>query len=283
MTESPSELKSECVPSEPAYPPKEQMEDNLKMLMHACQCDDLDCRLVGVACKKMKIHVNHTKVCEYQTNGGCTHCRTLFLLCSYHAKGCEQVNCTVINCTRIKEKLQQRRWENFLFFIQNEYLPINWIKSSVRVVNEVIPGLTASLDAAAKKESETQWQAARTRLIEQGLAFLLHAIRCHDPACANTTCPKAKVLVAHSKSCGKKSSGCIDCKQLIEMCRYHSENCENEKCAIPFCSNLKKDLRLISERWFYFIAHFKHIRVNQRNFELYLQANSKWQRVSMQH
>lgn len=112
MTESPSDLKSEYasneVTSQESTPlPKQQMEENLKMLMHACQCDDSGCKLV--ACKKMKIHVNHTKACEYQTSGGCAHCRTLFLLCSYHAKVCKQVNCTVIDCTRIKEKMQQRR------------------------------------------------------------------------------------------------------------------------------------------------------------------------------
>lgn len=112
MSESPSELKSECAPIEvtshqSALSPKEQMEENLKMLMHACQCEDSDCELV--ACKRMKIHVNHSKACEYQTSGGCVHCRILFLLCSYHARGCKQVNCRVIDCTRIKEKMQQRR------------------------------------------------------------------------------------------------------------------------------------------------------------------------------
>lgn len=111
VEESKSDGDADEVPSRESMKPKktptEQMKANLEMLVHACQCDNSLCALA--ACKKMKVHVNHCKECEYQTNGGCSYCRTLFVLCSYHAKGCHQTNCSVVNCMRIKEKMKQRR------------------------------------------------------------------------------------------------------------------------------------------------------------------------------
>lgn len=127
-------LKSFCVADEvrpcewmkPNQSSTQQMKDNLEILSHACQCHDSHCKLA--ACEKMKIHVNHSRICEYQTNGNCQFCRTLFVLCSYHAKDCRQANCSVINCMRIKAKMKQRRWEHLIFFNRSVYSTIQLIR-----------------------------------------------------------------------------------------------------------------------------------------------------------
>lgn len=129
-------LKVDCVRNEPVgetieqeKSPKQQMMDHLKMLVHAGQCDGTDCILD--ACRKMKIHVNHAKSCD-QASDGCTFCKTLFVLCSYHARSCRQDNCAVINCTRIKRIIhERRRWEKLFFFIDRFVRPLHWFELSL--------------------------------------------------------------------------------------------------------------------------------------------------------
>lgn len=98
--------------------PHQQMVDNLKVLVQACQCDDADCSIV--ACENMKKLVNHSKECEDQTNGGCSRCKLLFVLCCYHARSCHLENCSVIHCTRIKGKMRHRRWVGFVSSYSNQ-------------------------------------------------------------------------------------------------------------------------------------------------------------------
>lgn len=109
----------------------------------------------------------------------------------------------------------------------------------------IVPAVIASLNATIEKENDHE---AKIRLIERSSESLLHAFQCHDAACANPSCPKKKIVVEHSKTCKLKAvGGCTVCKQVVELCGYHSKNCQTDNCTVPFCSKLKRKIRLISE------------------------------------
>ena len=57
-------------------------------------------------------------------------------------------------------------------------------------------------------------------------------------------CRKMKRIVAHTKSCKRKTNGgCPICKQLIALCCYHAKACNEPKCPVPFCLNIKQKMR----------------------------------------
>jgi len=77
----------------------------IRTLVHACQCVEQDC--MPVSCHKMKRILAHVKICQRKIKGGCTICKQLCTLCTYHAKTCTETKCPVLLCSAIKRKIQQ--------------------------------------------------------------------------------------------------------------------------------------------------------------------------------
>lgn len=73
---------------------------------------------------------------------------------------------------------------------------------------------------------------------------LVHACQCRDANCRLPSCQKMKRVVNHTKICKRKTNGgCPICKQLIALCCYHAKHCQETKCPVPFCSNIKYKLK----------------------------------------
>jgi hypothetical protein len=53
-----------------------------------------------------------------------------------------------------------------------------------------------------------------------------------------------KRVVSHTRQCKRKSNGgCPICKQLVALCCYHAKVCQEAKCPVHFCQNIKEKLR----------------------------------------
>lgn len=87
-------------------------------------------------------------------------------------------------------------------------------------------------------------QEARKLSIQRCIQSLVHACQCRDANCRLTSCQKMKRVVQHTKVCKRKTNGgCPICKQLIALCCYHAKHCQETKCLVPFCSNIKHKLK----------------------------------------
>ena len=87
-------------------------------------------------------------------------------------------------------------------------------------------------------------QEARRLSVQKCIQSLVHACQCRDANCRQTNCQKMKRVVLHAKTCQRKmNGGCPSCKQLIMLCCYHAKHCNEPKCQVPFCSNIKQKLR----------------------------------------
>lgn len=72
----------------------------------------------------------------------------------------------------------------------------------------------------------------------------MHACQCRDANCRLPSCQKMKRVVMHTKNCKRKTNGgCPICKQLIALCCYHAKHCQETKCLVPFCSNIKHKIK----------------------------------------
>ena len=73
---------------------------------------------------------------------------------------------------------------------------------------------------------------------------LVHACQCRDANCRSPSCHKMKRVVSHTRNCKRKNNGgCPICKQLIALCCYHAKVCQEAKCPVQFCQNIKQKLR----------------------------------------
>lgn len=87
-------------------------------------------------------------------------------------------------------------------------------------------------------------QESRRASIQRCIQSLVHACQCRDANCRQSSCQKMKRVVAHTKTCKRKTNGvCPICKQLIALCCYHAKHCQETKCPVPFCVNIKQKLR----------------------------------------
>ena len=103
-------------------------------------------------------------------------------------------------------------------------------------------GGSASTDAngaAAQNPAE-----ARRLSIQRCIQSLVHACQCRDANCRLASCQKMKRVMAHTRSCRRKTNGgCPVCKQLIALCCYHAKHCLETKCPVPFCVTIKQKLQ----------------------------------------
>ena len=74
----------------------------VQSLIHAYGCIDGNCE--SQSCFKMKRVVKHTRNCTKKNNGQCPICKQLIALCCFHAKICQDKNCSVQFCTTIKQE-----------------------------------------------------------------------------------------------------------------------------------------------------------------------------------
>ncbi|TRY97269.1 hypothetical protein DNTS_020570 [Danionella cerebrum] len=93
-------------------------------------------------------------------------------------------------------------------------------------------------------EANKSPQESRRLSIQRCIQSLVHACQCRNANCSLPSCQKMKRVVQHTKSCKRKTNGgCPVCKQLIALCCYHAKHCQENKCPVPFCLNIKHKLR----------------------------------------
>ena len=82
--------------------------------------------------------------------------------------------------------------------------------------------------------------------IEKCIHYLVHAAKCHNPHCKLPTCIKMKRVLTHSRECklmlSNKWSLCKICQQFVLLCISHAKNCNNNKCPVPVCARIKKNI-----------------------------------------
>ena len=100
------------------------------------------------------------------------------------------------------------------------------------------------LDDGTGSNGKQDPQENRRQSIQRCIQSLTHACACRNANCRLPSCHKMKRVVAHTKVCRKKTnSGCPICKQLIALCCYHAKHCNEQKCLVPFCFQIKHKLR----------------------------------------
>ena len=104
--------------------------------------------------------------------------------------------------------------------------------------------LGLDLDDGTSSGDKQDPQESRRQSIQRCIQSLVHACQCKDANCRLQSCHKMKRVVAHTKVCRKKTNaGCPICKQLIALCCYHAKHCNENKCQVPFCLQIKHKLR----------------------------------------
>ncbi|KAG8137068.1 hypothetical protein E2320_005611 [Naja naja] len=107
------------------------------------------------------------------------------------------------------------------------------------------PGLGMDDGSNNQQAAATQSSKyARLLSIQRCIQSLIHACRCHNPNCSVPSCQKMNRVVQHTKRCKHKTNGrCPVCKQVIALCFYHAKHCQEIRCIVPFCLNIKRKLR----------------------------------------
>ncbi|CAL8088588.1 unnamed protein product [Calicophoron daubneyi] len=106
-------------------------------------------------------------------------------------------------------------------------------------------GLGIDEDSGANGEtsdrpSGTSSTADRRNSIERCIKSLLHACQCRDANCRMQTCTQMKRVLCHTRNCGRKTTNsCLLCRQLLSLLWHHARCCEESKCPVPFCLNIK--------------------------------------------
>ncbi|XP_028990766.1 histone acetyltransferase p300 isoform X3 [Betta splendens] len=106
-------------------------------------------------------------------------------------------------------------------------------------------GLGLDDESSNQASATTQSPGDSRRLsIQRCIQSLVHACQCRNANCSLPSCQKMKRVVQHTKGCKRKTNGgCPICKQLIALCCYHAKHCQENKCPVPFCLNIKHKLR----------------------------------------
>ncbi|KAJ8263930.1 hypothetical protein GJAV_G00143190, partial [Gymnothorax javanicus] len=106
-------------------------------------------------------------------------------------------------------------------------------------------GLGLDDESGSQAAASAQSPGDSRRLsIQRCIQSLVHACQCRNANCSLASCQKMKRVVQHTKGCKRKTNGgCPICKQLIALCCYHAKHCQENKCPVPFCLNIKHKLR----------------------------------------
>lgn len=89
-------------------------------------------------------------------------------------------------------------------------------------------------------------QETSEKTVEKYLTSYIHALSCVDTKCTHDKCLQFKRAIQHSKTCLKYQQ-CKFCYQLIALSCYHSKQCNDKNCSVPFCISIKIKLNSILE------------------------------------
>jgi hypothetical protein len=93
----------------PASSPEERerrqrvMEGHVRLLEHACYCQEESCSTQS--CDKMKLLVNHFRTCK-ESKTACQWCKRILLLVRLHAQRCTTERCQVAACSLLQERIR---------------------------------------------------------------------------------------------------------------------------------------------------------------------------------
>ncbi|TPP62652.1 CREB-binding protein 1 (SmCBP1), partial [Fasciola gigantica] len=99
---------------------------------------------------------------------------------------------------------------------------------------------SSSSEGANDRGAGASSTADRRSSIERCIKSLLHACQCRDANCRMQTCTQMKRVLCHARNCVKKATNsCVLCRQLLSLLWHHARGCEESKCSVPFCANIK--------------------------------------------
>ncbi|XP_075035519.1 CREB-binding protein isoform X3 [Mixophyes fleayi] len=164
---------------------------------------------------------------------------TLCMLVELHTQGQDRF---VYTCNECKHHVETR-WHCTV--CEDYDLCVNCYNTKSHEHKMVKWGL--GLDDESNSQGEAQSkspQESRRLSIQRCIQSLVHACQCRNANCSLPSCQKMKRVVQHTKGCKRKTNGgCPVCKQLIALCCYHAKHCQENKCPVPFCLNIKQKLR----------------------------------------
>lgn len=82
----------------------------INSLEHACECQNSNCPIAS--CIKVKVVVIHAQICQ-QDKGKCAACNHLLTMCSYHAKQCQLMKCSVPFCHNYQQSFGGQKETSF--------------------------------------------------------------------------------------------------------------------------------------------------------------------------
>uniref|UniRef100_A0A3Q3B571 histone acetyltransferase n=1 Tax=Kryptolebias marmoratus TaxID=37003 RepID=A0A3Q3B571_KRYMA len=164
---------------------------------------------------------------------------TMCMLVELHNQGQDRF---VYTCNECKHHVETR-WHCTV--CEDYDLCINCYNSKGHEHQMVKWGLGIDDDSNSQGgEASKSPQESRRLSIQRCIQSLVHACQCRNANCALPSCQKMKRVVQHTKGCKRKTNGgCPVCKQLIALCCYHAKHCQENKCPVPFCLNIKQKLR----------------------------------------
>ncbi|XP_053131902.1 CREB-binding protein isoform X2 [Hemicordylus capensis] len=164
---------------------------------------------------------------------------TLCMLVELHTQGQDRF---VYTCNECKHHVETR-WHCTV--CEDYDLCINCYNAKSHEHKMVKWGLGLDDDSHSQGEQQSKSpQESRRLSIQRCIQSLVHACQCRNANCSLPSCQKMKRVVQHTKGCKRKTNGgCPVCKQLIALCCYHAKHCQENKCPVPFCLNIKHKLR----------------------------------------
>ncbi|XP_011880020.1 PREDICTED: SH3 domain-containing RING finger protein 3-like [Vollenhovia emeryi] len=91
-------------------------------------------------------------------------------------------------------------------------------------------------------------QSAISIQIRRYIQFFEHGSLCRDVNCCSPNCQRVKGVLRHTKNCNKRPRyNCPKCKQLIKLCCYHAKDCQETRCLVPLCSDIKPKIRQLQQ------------------------------------
>lgn len=144
---------------------------------------------------------------------------------------------------------------NYHFFIR--FKNVLMLFNSSFFLGGAVAGVSGDIDNngdGSSGSAVTSPGESRRQSIQRCIQSLVHACQCRDANCRLPSCHKMKRVVQHAKGCKRRQqgnnqalanqqTGCPICKQLIALCCYHAKHCNEQKCPVPYCPNIKHRLK----------------------------------------